>query len=337
MTLSVVEDRTSRRGGRPIPSAKQRRRLLDAMTALARERGWHGLSVDRICTQAGMSRRTFYELFEDAEDCFATAVEDALEQLWTVVQHEIDAAGEHWADRVCAAISGFLAALDADPARAWMCVVEPLNTSTRGREARKAFVDRFIALLQAGPSDELGDRIPANAAVGAAGALWELALQHVTGDDGAVTINDVAGSAIFLSLSPYLGRVEAMQHAYTARKPAEVALLRSGSREASVDVLEVAERMTPLGLSTLRFLAGNADARNMDIAAAIGVIDEGQMSRHLHWLRDGGLADREKRGVNNAWSLTDLGRAVVEHLHEGRTEEPHVRVASQPVRSGGEL
>jgi AcrR family transcriptional regulator len=314
--LAVVDERPPRRGGRVQPSVTQRRRLLDAMTALARERGWHGLSVDRICAQAGMSRRTFYELFDDAEDCFAATVEDALEQLWLVVQAEIDAAGEGWAERVCAAITGFLAALDADPGRAWMCVVEPLNTSTRGREARKAFVDRFIALLQAGPSGEPGDRIPAHAAVGAAGGLWELALQHVAGEDDGVGVDDIAGSAIFLALAPSIGRHEAMQYAYTARKPADVVLIRGVTAptpdEARATAL--ADALTPLSLATLRYLAAHPGARNLDIAAAVAVTDEGQMSRHLRGLRTDGLADREKHGVHNAWSLTALGQAILDQL-----------------------
>jgi AcrR family transcriptional regulator len=314
--LAVVEDAVPRRGGRPLASAKQRRRLLEAMTALARERGWHGLSVDRICAYAAMSRRTFYELFTDAEDCFAATVEDALEQLWTAVDAEIQAAGDDWGAQVCAAITGFLAALDADPGRAWMCIVEPLNSSDRGRAARTAFVDRFIALLQAGPTGEPGDRIPANAAVGAAGGLWELALQHVTGHDDAVTVDDIAGSAIFLALAPYVGRHAAMQYAYTARKPADVVLIHAvaaqGAAAARVD--ELADRTTPLGLATLRFLAGHDGARNMDIADTLGVADEGQMSRHLRRLRTDGLADRRKHGISNAWSLTDLGRAVLERL-----------------------
>jgi AcrR family transcriptional regulator len=314
--LAVVDDRTPRRGGRVGASEMQRRRLLDAMTALARERGWHGLSVDRICAQAGMSRRTFYEQFTDAEDCFAATVEDALEQLWLVVAAEIEAAGEGWAERVCAAVTGFLAALDADPGRAWMCVVEPLNTSTRGREARKAFVDRFITLLQAGPTGEPGDRIPANAAVGAAGGLWELALQHVAGEDDGVGIDDIAGSAIFLALAPYVGRHEAMQHAYLARKPADVVLIRGGTAPSPAEArtIALADALTPLSLATLRFLADHPGAPNLDIAAAVAVTDEGQMSRHLRRLRTDGLADREKHGIYNAWSLTDLGQTVLERL-----------------------
>jgi AcrR family transcriptional regulator len=36
------------------------------------------MSVARVTGRAGVSRRTFYDLFEDREDCFLAAFEEAL-------------------------------------------------------------------------------------------------------------------------------------------------------------------------------------------------------------------------------------------------------------------
>ena len=238
------------------------------MTALSRERDWHGLSVDRICEHAGMSRRTFYEHFVDAEDCFASAIEDALERLWGEVAEQIDAAGDDWAGQVAVAIVTFLAALELDRPRAWMAIMEPLYGNGRARAARQVVVDRFVALLESGPADEGGDRVPATTAAGTIGGLWELALQHVSGGEDAVGIDEAAGSAIFLALSPFVGRHEAMRHAFGARKPSDVVAAAreraAGDAAPAAFDAELAEtmlRLTELSVATLRHIAAHPGLR----------------------------------------------------------------------------
>jgi AcrR family transcriptional regulator len=151
--LTVVQTASpgsARRASRTPQPKLQRARLIASMTALSRERDWHGLSVDRICEHAGMSRRTFYEHFTDAEDCFAGAIEDALQHLWDVVAEQVDAVGDDWAEQVAVAIVAFLAALELDAPRAWMAIMEPLYGNSRARAARQVVVDRFVALLGSG-------------------------------------------------------------------------------------------------------------------------------------------------------------------------------------------
>lgn len=48
---------------------EQLRRLLDAAAHVFAEKGWAGATVEMIVQRAGMSRRTFYEHFEDLRDC----------------------------------------------------------------------------------------------------------------------------------------------------------------------------------------------------------------------------------------------------------------------------
>jgi AcrR family transcriptional regulator len=49
-------------------SKQQRRRLLDSATEVFATRGYAGASVELIVEKAGMSRRTFYEHFDDLQD-----------------------------------------------------------------------------------------------------------------------------------------------------------------------------------------------------------------------------------------------------------------------------
>jgi AcrR family transcriptional regulator len=290
------------------------------MTALSRERDWHGLSVDRICEHAGMSRRTFYEHFADAEDCFASAIEDALQHLWDAVAEQVDAASDDWAEQVAVAIVAFLAALELDAPRAWMAIMEPLYGNSRARAARQVVVDRFVALLAAGPADESADRVPANTAAGTIGGLWELALQRVSGGEEAVGLDEAAGSAIFLALSPFVGRHEAMRHAFGVRKPSElVAAMRAGAGDdgapaLDADLTSVTLGLTELSAAALRHIAAHPSCRNVEIAGEIGVVHESQMSRLLRRLAAEGLVQSRREGRSHAWRLTERGIAVVERM-----------------------
>jgi AcrR family transcriptional regulator/DNA-binding MarR family transcriptional regulator len=301
-----------RRGSRALHPELQRERLIASMTALSRERDWHGLSVHRICEHAGMSRRTFYEYFADAEDCFTSAIEHALQRIWDEVAEQVDAVGDDWADQVTAAIVTFLAALERDRSRAWMAIMEPLYGNGRARAARQAIVDRFVALLESGPGDADGDRVPANTAAGTIGGLWELALQHVSGGEDAVGIDEAAGSAIFLALSPFVGRQEAMRHAFGARKPSDIVAEARRRADVPVDAQAVttALSLTDLAAAALRQIATCPGSRNVEIAEAIGVTHQSQMSRLLRRLADEGLVESRRDGRSHAWELTVRGAAV---------------------------
>jgi AcrR family transcriptional regulator/DNA-binding transcriptional ArsR family regulator len=323
--LTVVDDvlpGAVRRSSRMSQPGLQRARLIAAMTVLSRERDWHGLSVERICEHAGMSRRTFYEHFVDAEDCFASAIEDALGSLWDEVAEQVDTAGDDWAEQVTVAFVTFLAALELDRPRAWMAIMEPLYGNSRARAARQVVVDRFVALLERGPADEDSDRVPVNTAAGTIGGLWELALQYISGGEDAVGIDEAAGSAIFLALSPFVGRHEAMRHAFGARKPSDVVVAareRVGENPPAADdaIAQAALRLTELAAATLLHIAEHPGCGNVEIADALGVAHESQMSRLLRRLADGGLAESRREGRSHAWELTERGSAVTARLAVG--------------------
>ena len=49
-----------------------------AMAEVAAERGAGAASVAHIVSRAGVSRRTFYDLFEDREDCFLATFDEVV-------------------------------------------------------------------------------------------------------------------------------------------------------------------------------------------------------------------------------------------------------------------
>jgi AcrR family transcriptional regulator len=275
----------------------RRERLIASMTVLAADRGRHGVTVERVCEHAGVSKVTFYESFVDVEDCFATAVEEVHEKLWSDVERGIESvAPGDWALSLSAAIVAFLASLEANPTAAWLCVVEPMNGVPRALAARRQLVARLAELI---PVDA-DDAAPVPTAPGSVGALWELVLQHLTGQGETRRLTELAGSSIFLVLAPYIGRRAAMQHAMDLPAvPPPAPELRPPTTLVS--------GLTQLARSTLLFLADHHGASNAEIGLAVGVPHASQMSRHLHRLEQEGLVHSTRDGRRNAWSLTEVG------------------------------
>jgi AcrR family transcriptional regulator len=68
-----------RGGGRGGVAEIQRARMVAALVEVARERGVSGVTVAHVVARSGVSRRTFYELFEDREDCFLAGFDLAVQ------------------------------------------------------------------------------------------------------------------------------------------------------------------------------------------------------------------------------------------------------------------
>jgi DNA-binding transcriptional ArsR family regulator len=77
--------------------------------------------------------------------------------------------------------------------------------------------------------------------------------------------------------------------------------------------------VTELTRHTVLHLVAHPDACNVDIARAIGVRQESQMSRHLVRLERAGIVQRRKEGRTNAWRLTAQGEEAARSLHELRS------------------
>jgi DNA-binding MarR family transcriptional regulator len=75
--------------------------------------------------------------------------------------------------------------------------------------------------------------------------------------------------------------------------------------------------LAPRRYEALMFLATHSDASNREIAAAIGISDDGQTSRLLARMQDLGLIHNRtlyNNGAPNAWRLTADGRRLVQAL-----------------------
>jgi AcrR family transcriptional regulator len=285
----------------------QRARLIASIQALALELGTSGVTVERVCEDAGISRRTYYNIFTDVSDGLASAVEEAHECLWAEIDRPVQAVlSEDRALVVSTAIVAFFTALEARPAVGWLCLVEPAVSLPRAREARQTLLLHLAGLIVDGPrvAARHVDGSQVRTAMASVGALWELGFQHLIDPASHGQIQELAKSAILAVLSPHVGRGEAMRHAASPpRLPFDVS--------APPEEDHLTRRLTELARRTLLFLRDQPQASNAEIAASVGVTHASQMSRHLRWLEEEQLVVVRRVGRRNAWALTDRGAETV--------------------------
>jgi AcrR family transcriptional regulator len=148
----------------------QRERLTAAMARVVAEVGYEETTVERVLVEAGISRRTFYELFDDREDCFVGAYDEAMGRVISAVTDAyLDC--ETPERRIEHALETFLQMLAAEPDLARMCVVEVFAAGPRARERRASAMDRLAKLVEHALGELRGDdkldRLSAQALIGA--------------------------------------------------------------------------------------------------------------------------------------------------------------------------
>lgn len=104
-------------------AGNQRARLLDAAESLVAERGVGKVSIEAIVKRAGVSTVTFYEHFRDKDECFVAAFDRAVEWLRADVSEAVPAEASQM-ERVRVGLAALLAAIDSEPSRARLCIVE---------------------------------------------------------------------------------------------------------------------------------------------------------------------------------------------------------------------
>lgn len=142
---------------RAFIASNQRERLLDAIANVVAQKGYAGTRVADVTDYAGVSRKTFYELFTDKEECFLAAF-DAITKLLMdrMGQALTDLSDSNWRIRVRALLGEFLRFLAAEPAFARMCIVEVLGSGSEGLARRDAAIEAFFPVVDHIPRSQPG-------------------------------------------------------------------------------------------------------------------------------------------------------------------------------------
>src|ERR1700686_637619 len=104
----------------------QRSRMLAAAVDAVEQVGCARMTVAQVIRRARVSRKTFYDVFADREDCFLAAFDQGLEQARSLAT-DAYARESGWLDGMRAALARVLRLMDEEPGLARLCVVEALG------------------------------------------------------------------------------------------------------------------------------------------------------------------------------------------------------------------
>jgi len=178
----------------------QRQALVDGFCHAVEQRGIGGATVVDIVRHARVSKRTFYQHFDDKDDCFIATYRELSEQTMQAIAAAVDGAGSSWEAQMAAAVKVYLEMLDARPKLTRACFLGIHAAGARGFALRRDVLERFAALVS-GLVDEARRRQPTLRALTPAmamamvGGMNELMLQRV---EQQMQMSDLADTALTL-------------------------------------------------------------------------------------------------------------------------------------------
>lgn len=196
-------------GVRSLPAelirAVQRERLLAGMLRATTELGYRDLSVQDVIDRAGVSRPTFYEHFENKEDCFLAAFDAAAQRLVGRVEGAARAGGG-WRERLRMALEEMLRFVTAEPDAAMTLIVEARAACPLALIRRDEILDRFASCVDTGVRAEVAgsDVISPTAAAGIVGGIDALLYSRINRGDTA-DLESLVPSLMYFAVLPYEG------------------------------------------------------------------------------------------------------------------------------------
>jgi AcrR family transcriptional regulator len=148
----------------------QRQRLLAAVAVAVAEHGYVNLTIKHLTLGAGISRRTFYERFDDKEQVLLAAYDEIFARLLTAIGRAC-ANQPDQAAKLRAAIAVSLGFAVREPESTRLLCADTFTSCAAGTKRVLASTDRLAALLSAG-GQAGADPPPALSARTLVIALW---------------------------------------------------------------------------------------------------------------------------------------------------------------------
>jgi len=300
--------------------------LLAAAVRVLEDQGYEHATVAHITHRARVSRRTFYELFANREQCIAAVLGDIAER----VERELCQAGLEglsWRERMRGGLWVILCFLEREPELGRVMVVHALRGSGPVLRAREQIVDRLVALVDEGRGERAKSagcsELTAEGVVGATLAILYSRLARATGEQPRLTglLGELMGTIVLPYLGPAVAQREQTRPALAATA---AGLAAQGGASGVVDPLQgLPMRLTYRTARALESVTRHPGASNRQIADYAGIADQGQVSKLLARLESLGLVSNRSagraKGAPNEWVLTargaDVARAIALHLH----------------------
>lgn len=188
----------------------QRERMLEAMVRVAAAKGYEATTVTDVIEVAGVSRATFYEMFEGKSDCFLEAYDAVIDVLVAHVTSAFEsAAGEPWPERIAAGLGALVELLAAEADIARMAMVEVTTAGDEARARYRSALARFTPFLEEGREySSQGEELPPDTARFAIGGATSMIFDEIRAGRGP-ELPRILPDLLFAVLMPYLGPEQA--------------------------------------------------------------------------------------------------------------------------------
>ena len=300
----------------------QRARLIAGAVSVIDELGYARTTVGHITAHSRVSRRTFYELFTNREECLMAVLEHTL----GLVNRELAAVDRDalpWRERVRLGLATILMFFDREPALARVCLIQALRGGPQVLERREEILAGLAAVIDAGRLEGArGGECTPLTAEGLVGAAVAIVYARLLRRDSR-PLTDLLGELMGMIVLPYLGpaaaRREQARPAPTVARAGTAGLESTPRAPHAEDPLRgVPMRLTYRTALVLQGIAEHPTASNRTVADYAGVVDQGQISKLLARLERVGLlantGQGHAKGEPNAWTLTVRGEQVVQSI-----------------------
>jgi AcrR family transcriptional regulator len=291
----------------------QRSRMLAAAMETVEEVGYARMTVAQVIGRARVSRKTFYDVFADREDCFLAAFDQAIAHGGELVR-EAFLQESGWREGIRSGLARLLILLDQEPGMAKVCVVEALGAGPKVLEHRGRVLEELAEVVDRGRAlTSTTQQLPEVTAEGVVGAVF--AVLHTRLLEGSEEpLTHLLGSLMSMVVLPYLGaRAASAELTRPALEP-RLSSITPAPRTTKDPLDGLNMRLTHRTVRVLMVIAERPGASNREIAEGSGIADQGQISKLLTRLARLELVhntgDGQEKGASNAWHLTARGEQV---------------------------
>jgi AcrR family transcriptional regulator len=333
--MAVPDGLTAGRNGleREQIAEIQRVRILGAMVEEVAERGVASVTVAHVVARSGVSRRTFYEQFEDREACFLAALDDAISRASERVLGDYNPAAR-WRERVRLGLAQLLGFLDDEPGTGRLLIVESLGAGPSALERRAHVLAQIVAIVDQGRCEVREGRGPppltAEGVVGGVlSVLHSRLLERKSPMLACPPLGELAGPLMSMIVLPYLGSAAA-RNELERPTPVRANIARHG---VTNPLRDLGMRLTYRTVRVLLSVAAYPGSSNREIGLAAGIQDQGQISKLLSRLHRLDLIQNTgigpTKGAPNAWTLTAKGAEIEQAIGQQTGARPTAQTQAQ--------
>ncbi|HEY1687661.1 MAG TPA: TetR/AcrR family transcriptional regulator [Solirubrobacteraceae bacterium] len=317
----------------------QRARISSAAVGLLAEQGHRACSVAAICARAGVSRRTYYEVFDNRDACLTAILVDAEARARRAIGEAHSADGS-WRERIRGWLWAILCLADGEPALARVCLVELQHAGETVGAERARMLSGLVEVIDAGRGEgrsaAAAGALTAEALVGAVVAVLVARISdlplapeavgvglapsshrgaedhrdggegHAHGDGtGRVQLRGLLGELMSMIVLPYLGPAAARRElqrplpSAPASEPRQPDESAYGRDPLAGMPMRLTYRTGRVLLAVAVLGDASGGASNRRIAEHAGVADQGQISKLLTRLEHHGLLSNAAKGAES--------------------------------------